>query len=278
MTRRCGAAVPDDLLDLRAHGFEGDVKRLERLGGDPLALVDQTQEDVLGPDVVVIEQTRFLLREHNHSTSPVGEALKHLLSVRHTTVETALPFAVEVAVDSVPCRPSRSRRSGTVEPVRCARAHVVVPELCQDLVVAVYRTTFDIDATPGRVWEVLTDLQRYPEWNPQIPAATGKIEEGSDIGLRLKLPGRPALNVTATIERSEPGRSLTWRGHVLAPGFFQGYRSFDVEPSGDGARVTHLEEITGIMAPVFSLLMGTPQQKSHAALNEALKERAAQPR
>jgi hypothetical protein len=140
-----------------------------------------------------------------------------------------------------------------------------------------YRTTFPIDSTPTRVWEVLTDLEQYPAWNPQIPAATGAVDEGAEIGLRLSLPGRPALNVTATIEQSEPGRSLTWRGHVLAPWFFQGYRRFDIDESGDGVQLTHLEQITGLFAPVFSLLMGGPARKSHAALNEALQDRSAQP-
>lgn len=85
------------------------------------------------------------------------------------------------------------------------------------------------------------------------------------------------MNVTATIEQSEPGQSLTWRGHVGAPWFFQGYRRFDIERGGDGVEVTHLEEITGVLAPIFSLLMGTPARQSHAALNDALKERSARP-
>ena len=38
---------------------------LERLGGDALALVDQPEQDVLGADVAVVEQARFLLRQHH---------------------------------------------------------------------------------------------------------------------------------------------------------------------------------------------------------------------
>ncbi len=72
------AAVADDLLDLRAHGLEGDAERLERLRGDALALVDQTEQDVLGTDVVVVEQARFFLRQDDHSAGSVGEAFEHL--------------------------------------------------------------------------------------------------------------------------------------------------------------------------------------------------------
>ena len=55
------------------HGLEADAQGLERLGRDPLALVDQAQEDVLGADVVVVEEPSFLLGEHDHTASPVGE-------------------------------------------------------------------------------------------------------------------------------------------------------------------------------------------------------------
>jgi hypothetical protein len=69
--------VPDDLFNLRPHRFEGDAERLERLGGDALTLVDQPQQDVLGADVVVVEQPRLFLRQHHHSSGSVGESLEH---------------------------------------------------------------------------------------------------------------------------------------------------------------------------------------------------------
>lgn len=47
----------------------------------------------------------------------------------------------------------------------------------------VYETTFEIDATPQRVWQVLVALDRYAEWNPQIPLASGNLEEGARIHL-----------------------------------------------------------------------------------------------
>ena len=73
-------AVPghaDRLLDLLAHGLQRDPEGLEGLGRDALTLVDETQQDVLGPDEAVIEQARFLLRQHQHPPCPVGEAFEH---------------------------------------------------------------------------------------------------------------------------------------------------------------------------------------------------------
>ena len=76
VARRRRAALADDLLDLAAHGLEGDAERLERLGGDAFALVDQAEQDVLGADVVVVEEARFLLGQHDDSAGPVGEAFE----------------------------------------------------------------------------------------------------------------------------------------------------------------------------------------------------------
>ena len=71
-------ALADDLLDLGPDGLQRDPQRLQGRGGDPLALVDQPEQDVLGADVVVAEEPSLLLGEHDDPSSPVGEALKHL--------------------------------------------------------------------------------------------------------------------------------------------------------------------------------------------------------
>ena len=72
------AALADDLLDLAADGLERDAEALEGLGGDAFALVDQAEQDVLGPDVAVVEQARFLLGEDDDPAGPVGETFEHV--------------------------------------------------------------------------------------------------------------------------------------------------------------------------------------------------------
>src|SRR6476620_6807894 len=69
--------LADDLLDLLTHCVEGDTQTLECLGSDTLALVDQAEQDVLGPDVVVVEHARLFLRQHHNPTGPVGEPFEH---------------------------------------------------------------------------------------------------------------------------------------------------------------------------------------------------------
>jgi hypothetical protein len=71
-------ALADDLLDLAPDSLQRHAQRLQGRGRHPLALVDQPEQQVLGADVVVIEEPGLLLGEHQHPPSPVGEPLKHL--------------------------------------------------------------------------------------------------------------------------------------------------------------------------------------------------------
>jgi hypothetical protein len=141
----------------------------------------------------------------------------------------------------------------------------------------IYQTKFEVNAPADRVWDVLTRLDRYADWNPQIPIASGAVKEGSQIDLRLALPGRPPMDLSAIVEEVRPASLFTWRGHVLAPWFFEGYRRFEISPIGERkVLVTHVEAVHGLFAPIFSALMGTPVRKSQVALNEALRARAEQ--
>ena len=78
MARRRRAALADDLLHLRPHRLEGDPEGFERLGGHTLPFVDQPEEDVLRPDVVVVEQAGLLLGEDHDPPGSIGEALEHV--------------------------------------------------------------------------------------------------------------------------------------------------------------------------------------------------------
>ena len=70
-------ALADDLHHLFTDRGEVDVEALQRLGGDALPFVQEAEEDVLGADVIVVEQTRFFLGQYDDPAGTVCEALKH---------------------------------------------------------------------------------------------------------------------------------------------------------------------------------------------------------
>ena len=71
------AALADLRLDLGPDGVKGDAELGQGQVGDPFALVDQPEQDVLGADVVVVEEPGLLLGEHDHPPGPVRETLEH---------------------------------------------------------------------------------------------------------------------------------------------------------------------------------------------------------
>ena len=138
---------------------------------------------------------------------------------------------------------------------------------------AVYRTTFPVAAPASVVWGVLTDFERYGEWNPSLPSIRGEVRPGAQVALTLGMPGRPSPKVKAHLGRVEPGRCLTWDGNAGADWLFAGHREFVLEPAGHGVRVTHIEDVSGALFPLFRLVMGSAIQLSHDAFNDALKSR-----
>ncbi|MFQ5793715.1 MAG: SRPBCC family protein [Candidatus Bipolaricaulia bacterium] len=44
------------------------------------------------------------------------------------------------------------------------------------------QTEVEIDASAERVWQLLTDFAAFPEWNPFIRRASGKVKTGTRRG------------------------------------------------------------------------------------------------
>ena len=137
-------------------------------------------------------------------------------------------------------------------------------------------TTEMIDASPERVWEVLTDLESYPQWNPFITEGSGEAREGAKLKLRMQPPGGNAMNFTPTVLKADPGRELRWLGRLFVAGVFDGEHWFTLEPEGEGTRLVQGEKFSGIL-PRFMGKTLTKTEQGFEALNSALKERAERP-
>jgi hypothetical protein len=139
---------------------------------------------------------------------------------------------------------------------------------------AVYRTTFPIAASAERVWEVLADFERYPEWNPSLPSISGELRAGGTVSLTLGMPGRPSPKVKAKLGDVTPGRRLTWHGNAGADWLFAGDREFLIDPQRDGTVLfTHVEDVRGLLFPLFRAAMGGAIQRSHDDFNTRLQQR-----
>lgn len=106
-----------------------------------------------------------------------------------------------------------------------------------------WERTIEIDAPPARVWAVMADVARWPEWTPSIES----VEEASpDFGLggtaMVKAKVAPLSKYTVT--RWEPGRGFDWETKVRGATSVGGHW---IEPNGEGkSRVTLSLEVRGI--------------------------------
>lgn len=136
------------------------------------------------------------------------------------------------------------------------------------------RTSIEIDATPERVWEILTDFDSYPDWNPFIRSARGKAETGTKLENRLEPPGGRAMTFKPTVLVAEPVRELRWLGRLLLPGVFDGEHIFRIEPlEGGRTRFVQAERFSGVLVPLFGKTLERTR-RGFEAMNEALKQRA----
>ncbi|SDI16420.1 hypothetical protein SAMN05421505_13643 [Sinosporangium album] len=134
------------------------------------------------------------------------------------------------------------------------------------------RTEIEVDASPRRVWEVLTRFDAYPDWNPFIVSVRGRAETGATLINQLSIGGR-TTGFSPTVLSASPGRELRWLGRVLVPGIVDGEHYFVIEDLGDGrSRLVHGETFTGAFVPFAGKALDVADE--FAAMNSALKERA----
>ena len=133
-----------------------------------------------------------------------------------------------------------------------------------------------IDASPARVWHVLTDLAGYARWNPFMREASGVVAPGATLRVRVDLPNQLDKVFTPRIVTVTPQRELTWIGRLVVPGLFDGEHAFFVEPLDGGRRTLFIqhENFSGFFLPLFGAEMEAATRRGFQAMNAALKHEA----
>jgi hypothetical protein len=132
----------------------------------------------------------------------------------------------------------------------------------------------DIDAPAERVWQVVSDFRRYPDWNPFIVRAAGEPHVGESLDITIAAPGMKPVSFRPRVLDVEPGRLIRWKGEFKLPGLFDGRHALIVEPlDGGRSRFTTHENVTGILLPFAGRVM-TASQQGFDLMARAVKERA----
>jgi uncharacterized protein YndB with AHSA1/START domain len=101
------------------------------------------------------------------------------------------------------------------------------------MVAALLQAQVDINAPASKVWALISDFRRMPEWSPQCRwmKPFGQLRQGTRT-LNVNRRNRVFWTTTCTVVEVIPEKRLAFR--VNANGTIWAY---ELEPNGDGTRV-----------------------------------------
>jgi len=136
-------------------------------------------------------------------------------------------------------------------------------------------TEIEIDAAPEVVWQVLTDFERYTEWNPFMTSAAGRPEVGEKLVVRLEPPGGRPVVFKPQVTAVENSKVLEWLGILGFSGLFDGRHRFEMERSRVGTtKFAQSESFDGIFVGALRRSLDIKTKEGFEAMNVALKARA----
>ena len=125
----------------------------------------------------------------------------------------------------------------------------------------------EIAAPPAVVWHVLSGLERWPEWNPDVKSVSmrGPLSPGSVFRWKAG-PG----TITSTLLHVEPPRLIAWRGSTLG---IKAIHFWWLQPTDGGTLVSTAESYEGLVA---RLLHGPIQRALDDGLESGLRHLKAE--
>lgn len=132
-----------------------------------------------------------------------------------------------------------------------------------------YEASSLIQATPERVWSVLTDAAAWPDWDSGVTKVDGRVALGEKLSVTVE--ANPRSFPVKVAELSAPERMVFLGG--MPVGLFTGRRTYTLVPEGAGTRFTMREEYTGPLAGM--IFKSIPDLgPSFRQFAEGLKQRA----
>jgi hypothetical protein len=136
-------------------------------------------------------------------------------------------------------------------------------------------TEIEINAPAQRVWEVLTDLAAYPEWNPMIRRASGEVKPGSRLKIYFNPSGSKGTTFHPKLLTVEPNRELRWQGQPGVPYIIESEHFFIITTIGaNRIRLAHDMIFYGLIIPFIRKIVIRSSEGPFIKMNQALKKRA----
>lgn len=137
------------------------------------------------------------------------------------------------------------------------------------------RAGIDVAAPSDRVWRVLVDVERWPEWTDSVSRA--RLLDGGPlaVGSRVEISQPRIPTGTYVVTELEPGRAFTWQQRQ--PGSTVRAHHACVPLDGGGTRVELEVVMTGPVGEVVGRLYRKLTERYLALEAAGLKARAEGP-
>ncbi len=134
-----------------------------------------------------------------------------------------------------------------------------------------WQHSIDIEASPARVWEVLADIERWPEWTSSIVSVQKLTEGPLTVGTRARVHALGVPESEFTVTSAAPGNSFTWETKVRGARSIAGHV---IEPTASGARATLSVEVGGIVAALLRPILSRTIVRNIQLEAAGLKQRS----
>jgi uncharacterized membrane protein len=134
--------------------------------------------------------------------------------------------------------------------------------------------SIEIDAPPQLVWDVFSDVERWPEWTASVTSLVGRDGPDLAVGKRfaIKQPGMQKLVWRVT--EIDPGSSWTWVQR--SPGVLVTARHDVISQPGGRTLVRQKLDQRGVLGSLVGRLMVKKTKRFLALEAQGLKARAEQ--
>lgn len=128
-----------------------------------------------------------------------------------------------------------------------------------------------IDASPEKVWAILTNFENHPKWNPFIRSITGEKKIGEQLTVSIQPPGGNGMTFKPIVTSFKENKELRWKGKLGVQGIFDGEHYFQlIGQENNRTKLIHGERFSGILVA----LMGKALDKTKEGfelMNKSLK-------
>jgi hypothetical protein len=131
-----------------------------------------------------------------------------------------------------------------------------------------------IKASPEKVWNIFTDFEKYPLWNPFIKSLKGTPAVRKNIEVFLQPPANKGMRFKPKVLVYDSLHEFRWIGKLFISRLFDGEHAFILKDNKDGTTTfIQYERFRGILVPFLKKMLDNNTRAGFNQMNESLRIR-----